>query len=142
MSLNKRDLVTLRAATPEDKNFILATFLRGLYYGDTWFREIPKPIFMKQYHAIATRLLSLPTVSIIIACLKEDPDTILSYAILGKNSTGSTLHWVFTKTAWRNIGIGKMLIPQDLNTVTHLSKVGLSLLRKRTGVDFNPFAVG
>lgn len=137
--MDKRTLVTLRDWEEGDRNFVLATMLRGLYYGDTWFREIPKDIFMAKYHEILDRILKAPQVSVIVACLREDPDVILGYTILSPNSKGSTMHWVFVKSAWRNIGIAKMLTPKDLTTVTHLTKVGLTLLRKTAGVEFNPF---
>lgn len=143
-SLNKTDLIAIRKYSPEDRNFILATWLRGLYYGDTWFKEIPKSVFMEKYHDIIDSLLLRPGVEIKIACLKEDPEVILGYSvsrtIQNGEATVGVLDWIFVKTAWRKIGIAKMLLPSKLNACTHLTKTGLSVMRsKLPNVIFNPF---
>lgn len=137
MSVEKSDLVAIRYAAEEDRNFILATWLRGLYYGDTWFREVPKEIFMTEYHKILNNILASPNTKIYVACLIDDPDVILGYAVT--NQAETTLSWVFVKSAWRGIGIAKGLMPKSITSVTHLTKVGLSILRKHPQVIFNPF---
>jgi hypothetical protein len=135
--LDKKDLVTIRPSRPEDKNFILATWLRGLYYGDSWFSQIPKDAFMAHYHTFLEALLNRPGVQVMVCCLKDDDDVILGYSVLGLDS----LHWVFVKSAWRKIGIGRSLVPTNIKTVSHLTQVGRSLLRKVPGVAFNPFNI-
>jgi hypothetical protein len=138
--LDKQNLVAIRDFMPEeDRNFILASWLKGLYYGDSWFHEIPKHIFMQNYHALLERVLSPGVASVKVACLKDDPDVILGYAVL--NPAGTALHWVFVKNRWRGIGIAKSLIPPSVSVVTHLTKVGLSILKKHPGVHFNPFVI-
>lgn len=142
MTLSKKDLVIIRNGKESDKNFIMATFLRGFYYGDSWAREIPKDIFMSVYHAVVEKLLAAPGILIQVACLREDADVILGYSIIGANVAGLTLHWVFVKAAWRNIGIGKSLVPEGkVNAATHLTKSGLSILRKHPEVVYNPFLI-
>lgn len=133
--MNKTDLIAYRTMIPEDKNFIMATFLRGLYYGDSVFTNIPKNIFMTNYHTVAEGILARPSTRISIACLKEDPTVILGYSVLNDNET---LSWVFVKKNWRGIGIAKDLTPSTVKTVTHLTKVGLSIVKKK-GLVFNPF---
>lgn len=137
--LDKKDLVAVRDTTPDDRNFILATFLRGLYYGDTWFREVNKAVFMQFYHEKAERLIDSLDADIRVACLKDDPEVILGYAILSR--TEAVAHWVFVKSAWRRIGIAKSLVPDNTKTVTHLTATGLSIIRKNPGVEYNPFIV-
>jgi hypothetical protein len=135
--MDRNDLVTTRGFLPEDKNFIMATFLRGLYYGESYFSEMPKSIFMEKYHAIAEEAMKSNLLSIKVACLKDDPGVILGYAILNKDAT--VLTYVFCKKAWRGIGIAKSLVPSTVTTVTHLTKPGLAIA-KRKGLTFNPFA--
>jgi hypothetical protein len=127
----------IRLATDKDNNFILATFLRGLYYGDSWFSQIPKEIFMANYKAVGEALLSPNKTTIKIACLKEDPSVILGYSILSKDET--TIIWLYVKSVWRNKGIAKSLVPKELKAVTHLTKLGQTLLSKYPGAIFNPF---
>lgn len=132
-------LYDVRDSKPSDKNFILATFLRGLYYGETWFSEIPKDIFMDNYKTIASSLLNSPRVTIKVACLPEDPDTIIGYSILSTDY--QTLHFVYVKSAWRLKGVGKSLVPAHPTYVSHLTQLGKSLLLKLKPAVFNPFSV-
>lgn len=137
--MNKSDLIGIRAAVEGDRNLILATWLRGLYYGCSLFTEVPKNTFMAAYHDILERLLASNNVKVTIACLRDDPDVIVGYSVT--NRDGTIVHWVFTKSNWRNIGIAKSLVSPTAKVATHITKVGLSLLRKRSGAIYNPFAI-
>ena len=129
-------LYDIRDMKEEDKNFILATFLRGLYYGDSWFSLIPKEIFMVNYKPVAEALLLKGVVK--IACLKEEPDVILGYSIMSNNY--QVVHWVYVKNSWRQKGIATTLLPQYPGSVSHLTALGRKLLSKfKSTVIFNPF---
>jgi hypothetical protein len=132
-------LVEIRDGRSSDRAFILATFLRSLYYGDSWFSQIPKNIFMYNYHKIAEVLLNSKNVLVKVACLKEDTDVILGYSILSKDLT--IIHFCFVKSAWRKQGIGSALLPSTINKVTHLTQLGKSLLPKLKDTIFDPFAL-
>jgi GNAT superfamily N-acetyltransferase len=131
------NLIYIRDYVPGDKNFVMATFLRGLYYGESWFSSIPKDIFMGNYKIIAEAMLNNPNNMVKVACLREDPDVILGYSLLSTDF--STVGWVFVKTSWRRQGIGRALTPVSPTTVTHLSDLGKKLLPKLNGAVFNPF---
>lgn len=133
------DMYEVRDFKPEDKKFIMATFLRGLYYGDSWFSQIPSSIFMENYKQVVEALLFSPNTIVKVACLKEDPDVILGYSILGHNY--STIHWVFVKAAWRKAGVARSLTPSRPETITHLTALGRSLMNKFENVTFNPFKI-
>ncbi len=139
--MNKADLIAIRDFKAEDWNLILATILRGLYYGsESWWREIPKEIFMERYHKFLEALLSSPNTEIKVAYLKGDEDVVVGYAVTSVDH--ETLHYVFVKAAWRGIGIAKSLLPKETKQVTHITKTGLGILKKKLpGVIFNPFAV-
>ena len=138
--MNKfQGLYDIRDAKEQDKNFILATFLRGLYYGDSWFSFIPKQIFMTNYKKMAEALVKGDKTTIKVACLKEDSDVILGYSILSYDY--QTIHWVFVKVAWRNRGIARSLLPKYPSVVTHLTKLGKDLLTKFENIIFNPFQI-
>lgn len=134
---NFKGLYNIRNSRESDKNFVLATFLRGLYYGDSWFSEIPKDIFMNNYKHIAEALINSPKVIIKIACLPDDPDVILGYSVL--SSDYQTIHWIYVKQVWRKKGIGRSLVPTRPSSVTHLSGLGRGLMKKFEGLIFNPF---
>ena len=130
------ELITTRPWNPDtDKPFVMATWLKGLLYGDSWFSIIPKDVFMPTYHAFLTQLLDSPGVEVTIACLVEDPDVIVGYSV----ATNTVLHWVFCKKAWRKIGVARLLLPKTVSTVSHLTDLGRKLLPKLPDVVFNPF---
>lgn len=139
-----KGLFAIRAYRPTDKNFILATFLKGLYYGfgednppNIWGHAVGKDLFMDNYKKVAVALLESPRVTVAIACLPEDPDVILGYSIL--SSDGVKLHWLFTKSVWRKRGIARSLTPKSVTEFTHLSALGKTLLPKLNNPTFNPF---
>lgn len=134
--MNKSDLVQIRPYQDNDKNFIFATFLRGVYYGQPTYTLIPKDIFMSYYHKVLEFILKKPETKINIACLKEDNDVILGYSIMSDKA----IHWAFVKKSWRGIGLANDLTPKEITTITHLSKIGVSVLNKR-GLVYNPFLV-
>jgi len=136
---NFRGLYNIRDYVEKDKNLILATFLRGLYYGDSWYSFIPKNIFMDNYKLIAAALVESPNTAIKVACLPDEPDVILGYSILSSNY--QTVHWVYVKSAWRLKGIGRSLTPQHPTYVSHLTMLGKSLLNKLPNTTFNPFSI-
>jgi len=131
-------LYSIRSATPEDRNFVLKSFLLGLYYGDSWFSRIPKNIFMDNYKRAAVMLFDNPGNLVVIACLSEDPQVILGYSILSAN--GETVHWVYVKQSWRKRGIMTRLIPQSVQNTTHLTELGSTIIKKlKPNLVFNPF---
>jgi hypothetical protein len=137
-------LYDIRDMVPEDKNFILATFLRGLYYGDSWYSLIPKPVFMENYQILAEILLQKSTVK--VACLKEDHNIILGYSILSPDF--QTIHWVYVKdskqpdgSGWRRHGIARSLLPKYPTAITHLTATGKKLMSKFPTAIYNPFAI-
>lgn len=129
---------SIRDFKVEDKSLIMATWLRGLYYGDSWFSQIPKSLFMNNYKQILEAILARSVVK--VACDIKDPDTIFGYSVLSKDY--QTIHWVFVKAAFRKQGIGKSLLPQYPTFVSHLTALGKSLLSKFTDCVFNPFSLG
>lgn len=130
------ELITTRPWNPDtDTAFIMATWLKALFYGDSWFSLIPKDIFMSNYHAFLTRLLQAPGVEVTVACLVEDPDVIIGYGV----TTNTVVHFLFVKKSWRKIGVAKLLLPKTISAVSHLTDLGRKLLPKLSGAVFNPF---
>lgn len=133
-------LYIIRDIKSEDYNFILSTFLRGLYYGDSWFSEIDKESFMKNYKPVAEYLIDSTKTVTKVACLKEDENVILGYSVLSLDY--QSIHWVYVKNIWRNKGIARQLLPQYPTTITHLTALGRNLLNKfETKPKFNPFKI-
>lgn len=153
-----RGLYEIRDAVNSDISFIMATFLRGLYYGESdtdaspqpthvvkLMSLMPKDVFMDNYKKFIQALISSPKTAIRVACLKEDPDVILGYSVLSLDA--KTVHWVYVKKGpsedegWRKKGIGRSLVPATVTSVTHLTELGRMLLHKLPNCIYNPFNV-
>lgn len=134
-NLDRNSLISIRPSEPGDHNFILATWLRGLKYGNDWFDAIDSETYFRVYGAFIEKIIGDKNSTVSVACLKDDPDVILGYSV----TTGKSLVWVFIKKSWRNIGIAKSLVPKTIEKVTHLTSVGRSILRKNPDVKFDPF---
>lgn len=144
MTTSFRGLYDIRSGKETDKNFVMATFLRGLYYGDSWFSTIPKSIFMDNYKKIVEHLVNNGI--LIVACLKDEPDVIIGYSLLSQDL--KTVHWVYVKNSkleegvtWRGKGIARSLLPKEVTYVSHLSALGKKLLSKFPTASFNPFSL-
>lgn len=139
ISINKKDLITIRPFTKDDENFIYSTWLRGLYYGNDWFHAIDKDAYFENYEPIVKAIVHKPATEIRVACLKDSSEVALGYCV----SEGAAVHYIFCKEIWRGIGLMTDLLPKDFHTVTHLTKAGLGIIRKKfPHVIFNPFFKG
>jgi hypothetical protein len=132
---SRKELAMQRPYQQTDVHFIYATWLRGLYYGNDWFREIDQDIYFNAYSKSIENILSRTHVKIDVSCLKDDQDVVLGYVVYEKH----VMHWIFVKQPWRKFGIAKDLLPKDIQIVTHLTKVGKSL--KPQNWIFNPFLI-
>ena len=130
--MNKQ-LVAHRSLMPDDEAFIMSTWLKGLYYGNSWFRQIPQDTFFDAYRDVITRLAASSEIK--VACLADDPDVILGYSV----SSGPILHWVFVKQAWRKLGLAKDLVNPRTYVTTHMTTVGQAI--KPKDWIFNPFLI-
>lgn len=136
MGMINREVYEIRPYRPEDKSFICATFLKGLYYGNDFYNLIQKDAFMEAYKAVIESLIANNLVSVM--CLKDDIDVILGYSILSKDF--NALHFVFVKAAWRKQSIMRSLIPVPPVAYTHFTTLGLLLAKKMyPNSIFNPF---
>lgn len=131
-------LYEIRDGKEADLSLIMSTFLKGLYHDNKWFGMIPRKIFFEYYHSVVERIVKGNNAVVKVACLKDDPDTILGYSVLSLDY--HTIHWVYVKKAWRNNGIGKSLLPERPTAYTHFSDAGLKLIPKFfKDIVFNPF---
>jgi len=126
----------VRDARESDFPFIYSTWLKGLRFGNEVFTLIEQNSYFKHYHKVIEVILHRPDTAIKVACLKDDPETILGYSILGDDM----VHYVHVKQAFRGFGIGKALCPKSIGRVTHVTKVGWSILKaKHPESYYDPF---
>jgi hypothetical protein len=113
--VKKSELVAYRLGVPADIAFIFATWLKGIRFGNVSYKRIPSKLYYTEMHAVLDGILQHPATVVNVACLKNEPDTILGFSVVTKSTT---LHWVFVKKAWRGIGLGMDLTPLATVRVT------------------------
>ena len=124
-------MINIRDAGGGDAAFIFATWLRSLYFGSSFFRRIDKDTYFDKYKLVVSALLAMATIK--IACLSEDQDVVVGYAVY----EGPVLHWVYVKKNWRKQGVARLLVPDNINTFSHFTNVGWTA--RRLEWKFNPF---
>lgn len=108
-----------------DSACIYATWRNSAYYGVPRGTECPKGFFSNLTQKIKE---ILKTAKVRIACLSDDPSIIIGYSVV----SGTHLDWIYVKTEYRHMGIGKMLFPKDIETVTdHFTKIGRVIAEKK-----------
>jgi hypothetical protein len=123
--------VSLRLITADDLPFIYATWLKGLRYGNATYKQIDKTVYYTKYQVVIKALLG--SSNVIVACLTSDPETIVGYSV----SNGDTLHWVYVKESWRQLGVATLVVPNSVHKVSHLTDIGAKAMKKR--YIFDPF---
>ncbi len=137
--MNSSELFEIRSFAEGDKSFIYSTYLRGKYHGDFGgVKEIQKDVFMKNEHDILEHILERSTTKVAIACLKEDPSVIIGYAIT--SAVSPVLYFVYVKAPFRRIGVAKLLIPQQIQVTTCLTRLGSSIAKEK-GISYNPYLI-
>lgn len=125
------DSFDIRPANVDDLPFIYSTWLKNLYYGCPFYRDVDRKTYFSSYKHIVTGLLSRATVK--VCCLKEEPEVVLGYSV----HEGEILHWVYVKKAWRGLRIASCLVPPNIAWVSHLTNIGKKL--KPKDWKFDPF---
>jgi len=129
--------VQIRPSKSEDRNFIIATWLKGQLYGDPFFSSVPPEIFFLNFSTQIERILADPDVRVEVACLAEDADVILAYIVF----KGPSIAWAFTKQPWRGQGLmNKLTQPHNFKVSSSVTKPGRAIMIKK-GVQHNPWAI-
>lgn len=131
--MESKPLVKIRDARVSDQAFIFSSFLKGLYYGNDFYRMIDKESFMRNYKKILEQLLIKSQCK--VACDPTDEDNLIGYAIYEPGIA----HYLFIKPPFRRFGVGKSLLPVDIHSYTHVTKIAKSLVPKHW--KFDPFRI-
>lgn len=115
---------------------IYSDFMRSLRYGNAWYKLIDPSAYYPVYRAVIDQLLARRNAQVRLACLSDDLDTCLGWSL----TEGDCLHYVFVKLHQRRQGIGAALVPDPVQRVSHLTKIGQAIREKHLPqVIFNPF---
>lgn len=129
--------IVLREATPEDKNFIYSTWLKGMFHGSDFTKTIAKEVFYEQFPKYIDSVLNKHNTRIVVACLKDEKDVVLGYAVIGEPDVA---YWVYVKAAWRQQGIAKQLFSgYTISTGASYTKPGGEIMKKKK-ITYNPWS--
>lgn len=89
------NFITIRPYKEDDKAFIFATYLRNTWYSKDNTTTLEKGLWMGLQHARMEK--ALPTLGIRVACITDDPDTILGYSFKDQDK-----QFTYIKLAFRD----------------------------------------
>ena len=126
---------TFRPAVGKDIPFIYATMLNSLRVDSVIGSSTRKSVFYNEYNPILDNILLNARVT--VACLPDDSNVILGYAI----HDGNLLHYVYIKEAFRLQGIAKDLYQHigQPNIITHETKTAMPIIANSVNFIYNPF---
>lgn len=111
----------------EDEPFIYSSWRNAACYGTA--RAAQQKVdsdFFKQKTVSIRNILKTATVR--IACLEDDPMTIVGYSV----TRDAHLEFIYVKIEFRGKGIATLLMPKDVRTVTpDLTKIGAIIAQKK-----------
>lgn len=123
--------------TPPFLNLILSRWKNSLRNGNDYFKLASPIPFHRAYDYYVRDLLNRPNCRVRLAVLSDDQDVVLGFSV----TRGSTLDYVHVLSDFRRQGIGKLLVPPGIDTITHLTRTGLTIWgSKYPKWSFNPYA--
>ncbi len=134
--------LVIRPMEHGDKNFVMATALKGHLYGCPLFKTVPHDVFYANFPTQFETLLAHPESLVLVAALKEDPDTILAYLFKGP---ANGLQWAFTKKPWRGMGLQIKLLARLIErcgpiTQFYTKTAAGEAIAAKKGLTFNPWS--
>ncbi len=117
--------------------FVYSKWLRSLRQGNDFFKMVHAEDYYRAYHHYLTALFSRPDAVIRLAHLSDDQDIVLGFSFC----RGSVLDYVYVQKDFRRMGIGRLLVPKQIDTISHVTRTGLTIWGSTCGHwKFNPFA--
>jgi len=143
LSISPDDL-ELRSYSPiSDKSFIYSSWLKTYKKASYFAKRIRNDVFFKEHHKIIDYLFSKPTIAVLIACPKGDPDTITGYLVYEPNKV---VHFIYIKDAYRSMGIARVLFEKALIdpshiTFSHWTNAVDEFIKKYPEIIYDPYAL-
>ena|ERR1035437_9602134 len=118
------------------RNLVFSKWLRSLRYGNDYFKIIDSAAYFSAYNKFISLILSKPNTTVRLAVLTDDHDVVLGFSVARDN----TLDYIHVHKDMRKQGIATSLYPKTIDTITHLTTVGMAIwTAKIPNVLFNPF---
>lgn len=120
---------------------VYSRWMRSLRYGNDFFKMADSDTYYQAYERYIQVLLRKPNTLVRLAVLADDEDVVLGFSISRSSTEEHILDYVHVHKDCRKLGIARKLVPNDIDTITHVTKTGLSIWgSKFSHWKFNPFA--
>lgn len=131
--------VVIRGGTPDDVNFVKATWAKSLYNGSSYYSPMDSKTFLMEQTRVIQNILLKASISLRVACLPDDPSIVLGYAVLNWENSRPILNYIYVKGSFRQQGIAnKLLEGADIEYYTARTDKGDALFKKKN-YKFNSF---
>lgn len=122
-------------------NMIKAKWKRSFRHGNDYIRLCDLKSYYLAYDTYIASILQRAHVMVLLAVLSDNHDIVLGFCIFERNHHQGILHYVYVQKDFRKIGIAKMIVPTQIDIITHLTRTGLELWNSKCPkAIFNPFA--
>lgn len=122
---------------------VYSKWLRSLRFGNDYFKLMDSVTYYKAYHAHIYRVLNQVGCEVRLAVLPSDKDVVLGFSVARRHThsgLANILDYVHVQRDYRKNGIGFSLISSHIDTITHLTRRGISFWTSAVPqAKFNPF---
>lgn len=116
---------------------VYSKWLRSLRYGNDFFKLVQPSAYWEAYTRYLDVIFAKPRTILRLAVLTGDRDVVLGFAVI----RDSILDYAHVHKDLRRQGIARALVPEHIDTITHLTRIGLAIWgNKGKKWKFNPFA--
>jgi GNAT superfamily N-acetyltransferase len=122
-----RASIRLRKAKAGDVGLITSSWLKSLR-DSTTYHGVDNRTYYDEHHKILAKLLARSAV--IVAVLDNDPDHIVAWACYEVYANSVVLHFVYTKYAFRKMGVARMIVEKVLEVEERPGGTGLIVTAK------------
>lgn len=135
-------LMKIRGRIVGDTEFIASTWLNYVKQYTGIGKSVSKSVFMDNHGELVKKALKVS--NIIVACHKDDPETILGFAVTERASHQDVVHFVFVRKELRGKGVGQSLLnvfkKKNRVCITHSTRKENELFTKNYSfVEYNPY---
>lgn len=126
------------AALPDEyRALIYSAWKKSHRHGNDFMKLIVPAAYYEAYDKVINNVMGQDDAVVRLAVLSDEPDVVLGFSV----SRGTILEYVYVFKDHRRLGIGRKLLPSKVETITHLTKTGMSIWGSKFGSwKFNPFA--
>lgn len=118
-------------------NYIYCKWSRTYRNGNDYIKLAERGMYFSAYRNHITHILLKTLSTVRIASLTDDIDVALGFSVVRSN----VLDYIYVQKDFRKEGIGRQLLPKNIEVFTHLTRMGMKLWSTQLPkAKFNPFA--